>query len=115
MLRRNLLFIAAVLIPYSTASAQMRTTLSAPFDLAISGTPGQYIVETMINGQGPYKLILDTGTSAIALDLGLVKDLGLQKTGDRTENMPFNTKMQIPVYGADSLRVGNLLLNDVHF
>jgi hypothetical protein len=51
-----------------------------PLDLT-SGTP---LVEVMINGTGPFKLAIDTGTTEMTIDDDVVKKLGLEtpKPGD---------------------------------
>ncbi len=56
----------------------------AAFDLS-SGRP---VVEIMINGQGPYPFIFDTGASGAMMRSSLVDELGLEITGRRSVNSP---------------------------
>jgi hypothetical protein len=56
--------------------------IKIPFEL----TQGRIYVDAYVNERGPFRFLVDTGTSGIGLaDTSLVKDLGLTVTG-KTEN-----------------------------
>jgi hypothetical protein len=57
----------------SQTALSQKSGLEIPFDFLHN----QILLRVMLNGQGPFSFILDTGTRGTAIDLRLARDLGL--------------------------------------
>ena len=65
---------AALISGWITQPALTQSSdLEIPFDFLHN----QIVLRVMLNGQGPFSFILDTGTRGTAIDLHLARDLGL--------------------------------------
>lgn len=79
---------------------------------------GFVIIEVHINGKGPFRFILDTGSDSSILSFDLVKKLGLQAT--ETQKREFHTqnnKIEIETFlhTLSELRVGDLIFRNAPF
>jgi len=79
---------------------------SAPLEL----THGRPYVMVMVNGKGPFRFIIDTGTSAEALVTGELADqLGLPVTGQVHLSDPSGQgRQRVPVVAIQSLQVAGI-------
>ena len=82
-------------------------TVSVPLNMAI----GQPVVNAYINEQGPFKLLLDTGSPVTKLDDDVVKGLGLS-TGRRVVR---RAEGETPQEEADAAAVSALALGGAKF
>src|SRR5262245_52962100 len=62
------------LLPMSGMSAQTITAIEVPFEFYRN----QIIVQALIDGKGPFSMLLDTGTNPSAIDLTTARDIGLK-------------------------------------
>src|SRR5262249_21090395 len=68
----------------------------------------QIIVHAAVNGQGPYNMLLDTGTDPSAIDLATARAIGLKlpatghpvSGGGTQPNPGFETKLPVVTLGA---------------
>src|ERR1043165_9072169 len=71
----------------------------------------QFVVDAMINGQGPFALLLDTGCSTLVLDPDAAKKLGGAGKCDGDAVSSNGTKVEVGgVVKIESLRVGDVEL-----
>lgn len=89
--------------------APVRTTLlTKTVSVSMNSWGGRPVVEARINGKGPFKLLIDTGTSFPAiLDDALVRKLELPATG--------TTRPRGKAKDLDIVEVGTLTIGDVEF
>jgi predicted aspartyl protease len=96
--------------PPPEATVLESDVVEVPMDLG-SGRP---VVRVMIDGNGPYDFILDTGASSTLVDAGLAAELGLPEAGEGTIGDPKNPEaFTNPVVKARSLKIGGLELSGV--
>lgn len=91
-----------------------RTELRSPVvEARLDLGSGQPVVEATINGEGPFKLVLDTGAKATKLDDDVVTSLGLRLVR-KTEihQAPGVTPTVFEVVGIDSLALGGAVFRD---
>lgn len=97
--RYRLLAVAAVFIFCVSGFGQQEFSIKFRFE-------GNFIVVPVtINGRGPYNFILDTGSSDMVVDSGLVAELNLPSVGD----INFETaegRSVVPVVRLDSVELG---------
>ncbi|MBT3529803.1 MAG: PDZ domain-containing protein [Gammaproteobacteria bacterium] len=92
-------------------NSQLQTTeflIDVPFD----DTSNAVIVEASVNGQGPYQFILDSGAPTLFTQ-SLIEELGLANEGAASINDVNRLQQSTSLVRADSLVIGNLVLNDV--
>ena len=70
---------------------------------------GRMVAPVFINGQGPFRFIVDTGANRTALSAGLATRLGLTPIGTGEVNYVHGAAMA-PIVGAQQLRYGPLSL-----
>jgi hypothetical protein len=79
-------FIGAQAVPgFAAAHAVSVPAQGAAFPMFDFG--GRPVVETTINGKGPFRLILDTGASVTVLDTTLATELGLAGTNAEVDEL----------------------------
>jgi len=79
-------------------------TAAVPLDLRM----GQPIVDVMLNGQGPYRMFLDTGAGTTVLDSTLAAELGLKSRGKTRIGDPADPQaIEADQVMLDTLRLGN--------
>ncbi len=71
------------------------------------------IVEAMIDGRGPYRLILDTGAGVSALKPEIVQELHLRKSGKASMNDIHGKASGFDIYLANSVRLNAVELSGV--
>jgi hypothetical protein len=79
--------------------------IAVPFDFIHN----QIVLRAAINGQGPYNVVLDSGTHATTIDLTLARRLGLPLSGARSSGQGAGAHRVVgqPTV-CDELRVGDL-------
>lgn len=82
-------------------------TSSVPLELST----GHPIVEVEIQGEGPFRMLLDTGAMATAIDADLAEELGLAVVGQTTLGDPSNPA----AHTANLVEVEELAIGDVVF
>ncbi len=81
-----------------------------PFDVS-SGRP---MVELMVNGQGPYPFVLDTGSPDLVVMKSLVDELGLEVVGsDELQSPMQGTPVPVDVVHVDSVGLGTITLGEL--
>ncbi len=100
LLTKTILFPASKPFRYTRLS---QPVVKVPFQL-VNGLP---VVEVMINQRGPYRLVLDTGSTNVHICPCLVKKLGLPEIDTKTtsHDAAGNTR-EYSLARVDSLRVG---------
>lgn len=99
-----------------TVSSTGEAPHEAPFDLS-SGRP---VVEILINGEGPFPFIFDTGAHGAMIRTSLVEELGLQPTGRQSVTSPAGgdpievdatSLARIELAGAEALDVPSIIID----
>jgi predicted aspartyl protease len=73
---------------------------------------GRIWAPVMINGKGPYRLVLDTGANSSAIIPSVVKSLGVSTHESKKVQLHGVTgSAVVPVVNADSLEVGDLYID----
>lgn len=76
---------------------------------------GRVWAPVMINGKGPFRLVVDTGASGAAVIQSVVTRLGISSANTRTVRLQGVTGSAIvPTIPVDSIEVGDLLLEGKH-
>ncbi len=88
-------------------------TVSAQSAVRFKKSSGMVVVPVLINGKGPFRFVLDTGSSACLIDESLARDLALQ-SGSRTGMMSAAGITEVPVYRIDNLKLGDFEALNVH-
>ena len=91
------------------APGPQRTELHKPtVSVSMDDWGGRPVVEARINGQGPFKLLIDTGTTFPAvLNNALVKNLKLAESGTR--------KLQTEDETLETVEIGTLAIGEAEF
>lgn len=101
MLSRRRLVQSSLALPLAGALATAARAAGAPIVAKIKLTDNRVIIGAMLNGHGPYALILDTGAIVSGVNDSLAESLKLRKLRDvRLNNRPF------PLYAVDELVLG---------
>jgi predicted aspartyl protease len=75
---------------------------------------GRIVAPVYINGQGPFRLVVDTGASHSTLSPELVQKLGLQSHPDERIVLNGVTGIaEVPVVRLEVIRAGDLIIQDV--
>ena len=94
-------------VPAETAPGQVNFELAAPNDAAI-------IVLVKINGQGPYKFVLDTGATFTCIDQKLVDELKLPEwRGQIGVGVIVPKEGNVRLVKLDAFEVGNSKATDL--
>lgn len=85
--------------------------VSVPMDM----TFGKPAVEVMINGRGPYKLLVDTGAApTLILNSDLAEELGLERIGTSAVGDPTDPEaIEVEVMGVESVRLGDAVFSGI--
>lgn len=91
------------------AVARAQTALVMPFEL----TGNRIYVPAHVNGQGPYRFMIDNGASGVGrADVRLVEALALPSAGTTSNSDGVNTSL-VAVVQVESLRLGSIERRDV--
>jgi hypothetical protein len=93
----------------------MSVALPEAIVVPLSSDSGRPSIEIRIDGRGPYRLLLDTGSGAgLILDKELAAELGLQSTGTRRIGDPNSPEaIEAQVMQIDRVELGGLVLRAV--
>ncbi len=85
--------------------------------IPIKHSSGHITIQAKINGQGPFKFLLDTGASGEGrIDTSLVRLLGLKKIGERLNDDGTGMNIQNQdVVKIDSLQMGDVTFRNLSF
>lgn len=76
---------------------------------------GRPVIEATINGEGPYRFVLDTGAGTTVLNSDFVRHIKLKTLGTTRIGDPSNpTAIEATVHVIDKLSVGDASFSDVH-
>jgi predicted aspartyl protease len=76
---------------------------------------GRIWAPVLINGKGPYRLVLDTGANSAALIPSVAHSLGLPINGSRKVQLHGVTgSAVVPIVTLNTMEVGDLLIEDSH-
>lgn len=99
------------------ASAECRRAPEAalPFDDAVAGSTqedgrGRLVAPVFVNGEGPFRFIIDTGANRSALSTRLVERLGLTPSGMGEVHSVYGAA-PAPLVDVQTLRYGDLVLS----
>lgn len=86
-----------------------RVFLDGPVVLAADLKSGWPTVQVMVDGKGPFTMILDTGASGVVIDEDLAAELGLPKVGTTRVGDPSNPEANlVDVIAVQSIELGAL-------
>ena len=95
------------------AAPELASYQSAPEDTAAGPTRsdrlGRVVAPIMVNGQGPFRFIVDTGANRSAIAERLVEQLGLQPTGEGPVHSVYGVS-NAPLIRVDRLQYGGVSL-----
>lgn len=98
--------------PYRARPA--RTKLGSPVELPFEAKSAPPMVEAMINGKGPFKLAIDTGTAGMVLDDDVVTTLGLGDFRKVKVRLPGVEQVQIEtVVRLKTVAIGDAEFSDI--
>ncbi|RPI17601.1 MAG: hypothetical protein EHM61_29180 [Acidobacteria bacterium] len=87
--------------------------ISAQSRVPFEKSNGMAVVPVLINGQGPFRFVLDTGSSACLIDESLAQELTLESSS-KTRMMSAAGISEVPVYGLGNLKLGDVEALNVH-
>lgn len=103
--------------PVSRAETGAAATAAEPTDDTLYATPttadraGRILAPVMINGQGPFRFVLDTGANTSALAPGTVEALGLRSSESAVVGVHGVTgAANLPAVQVEDLRAGEIAL-----
>jgi predicted aspartyl protease len=95
------------------ASLSSASTDAAPHRAALEVSSGRPVVEVMINGEGPYPFVLDTGAGALVLRSSVVEELGLEVIGQQQVGSPLGAQpLTADLVAVDRLSLGGAEILD---
>ncbi len=123
MFRTRLIAALAVLAAFSN-SAAAQTAMGGPPPVEVIGDQmtveigqrqGAPLVPVMINGKGPYHLILDTGAALqVMLSPQIIQDLDVSPVGAALMGDPSGgNPREVSIYGDLRLQIGNMTFQNV--
>lgn len=93
-----------------SSASQRASSHSMPLEFHL----GKPVIELAINGQGPYRFVVDTGASVTTFDRELIDELALSPTGKRRIGDPSNPEAyEVAEYHVGGVGVGGLELDGV--
>lgn len=101
MLTRRGLVLSSLALPLAQALPEAARAAGAPVVAAIKLTDQRVTIDAMLNGRGPYTLVLDTGAVVSGVKTSIAQALSLRKLRDvRLNNGSY------PLYAVDDLVLG---------
>jgi hypothetical protein len=91
--------------PHNSRISQAATSITVPF----SATNNLVVINATINGEGPFRFALDTGSSVHVLNRGIAERLGLKMMGPAVADSGNGTS-PAEVTEVSELRAGELML-----
>jgi hypothetical protein len=107
------LAIGALLPMAACASDTPNQPVAEPYTAALETTTGRPVVNVMINGQGPYPFIFDTGAGTFVIGTELVEELNLEVVGTSRLSSPGGEGFDVDLIGIDSLDLGGAIVQDI--
>ena len=109
------LLLALAAVVSGACMVQMPAEMSSPSEVApgevafeLASGESAIVVPVRIDGQGPFRLILDTGATLTCLDVAVAKKLGLeQRAGVIGRGFGVDSKGQVGMVGITRLEVGS--------
>jgi|GEM_PF-2051362 len=87
-------------------SVSQGQTVSAQSAVKFEKNKGMAVIPVFINGQGPFRFILDTGATACLIEETLVRELALQSSS-KARLMSLTSVTEVPLYRMDSVKLGD--------
>ena len=88
---------------------------SSPITIPFDGTNNLIVVNATINGQGPFRLVLDTGSSEYFLSRELSDTLGLKAEGSAVVDVGGKQTTRAALTEVSELKIGDVLLRNLRF
>jgi len=101
MLTRRGLVLSSLALPLAQSLPDAARAAGAPVVAAIKLTDQRVVIDAMLNGRGPYALVLDTGAIVSGVKTSIAQSLGLRKLRDVNLN-----NRKFPLYAVDDLVLG---------
>lgn len=101
MLTRRGLVLSSLALPLAQALPNAARAAGAPVVAAIRLTDNRVVIDAMLNGRGPYAMVLDTGAIVSGVKASIAQSLGLRKLRDVNLN-----NRKFPLYAVDDLVLG---------
>ena len=99
VMRAYLLFVGVAVV---LGTPRLWASASTPFSL---GDQGGILVDVMLNGQGPFRMLLDTGATHSAVTAGVVDAIGARTVAQTNVISPAGSALR-PIVAIDSLAIG---------
>src|SRR6185295_16695432 len=105
-----ILLLPVILSIIGSAFAQTNSpVLEVPFNF----DNNEIVVLAMINNEGPYRMLLDTGSTVSYVDRGLAKKLALKQGKKGNTAVGYDTREKVYPTKLSSVRLGPLEASDV--
>lgn len=104
---REHLFVAAIAVVLATP--RLWASSSTPFSL---GDQGGIIVEVELDGQGPFRMLLDTGATHSAVTADVVEAIGAKVVAQSNVISPSGAVLR-PIVAVNSLKIGPVTVDVV--
>ncbi|MFT3996447.1 MAG: aspartyl protease family protein [Asticcacaulis sp.] len=112
MLSRRQVFTAGLCAALLPPAARAADLLRVPFDLNASGKP---VIAVTLDGQGPFRFLVDTGAGSSGIRESLAQKLGLRVLGTARGNV-LGAQTTHAVYAASNVTFGTAYMqNEVSF
>jgi hypothetical protein len=97
-----------ILVMLSPVGAALADTTAFDVD------PGRPMVQLMVNGQGPYPFVFDTGSPSLLVMQSLVDEIGLEVVGSDELQSPLEgTPVEVDVVRVESIALGGAVVGDL--
>lgn len=96
---------------YGTSRAEEESATTVPFD----GANDLIVVNVLLNGKGPFRLLLDSGASVHSITPELAKALGLKIEGSGVIDVGSKETVSAGIAHIAKLEIGNISLPDQAF
>lgn len=100
----------AAAAPASAAPAASAAGQSVPMTVVKSGSTALEIVPVYVDGHGPYRFLLDTGSSISSVTSRLATALHLPRTGSTALIKGVVKSQQVPIVAIRAWKLGHVLL-----
>ena len=93
---------------------QMTGNARGPFHISLRKNGNSLIVSALINKQGPFDLVLDTGAQVTVLDPRVAEEIGARDTGKVTQIVGVGSRvMQASIAEVDQIALGQAKVKDL--
>jgi predicted aspartyl protease len=127
MISRHMMITLATLVPLASLGNDVDGPIPLPNpveEIVVDAPEPRYVAPTLrdrigrvwapvhINGQGPFRLVLDTGANRTAIVPALANRLGVPVEANPVKLLGATGSSMVPIIRVDSIEVGDLWLGD---